>query len=416
MLQELHNSNINTDYNGKARIVFPTSAYRRGAAFEYLILSYYNTFSAVRVEEWSSCIYGKSGTLYQCDGILHDGRKRYLFEAKFFYNKKASIRDMHPERREAAAIDLDCDGILCVSLNGFDESVRTWQRNGLLEIILFGWEDLRVHILSRISDFATVLLDNLRIFDRMAINDSGNTLHFIESPSYKLLPQFPEFVSFPDSLELWLRRLPKFDDYQQQLSSGRFVYNNADETVKFTVGRNSELSLADAWQIEDSALGFSARTYNAMKATMQALYNSLCSLTTAFYDSDVNITVVQDALRQLGWKTGMKGVRKALDDLIILGFVSKRSVGVKTHYALTPLGYTFVVVEQHADDLFIHQLRQWPPYRFMRDAILSNTVTPDRNTLLEYFKAQYRPYEPYARCPFNQNTTDGVLALFKKFG
>ena len=153
-----------------------------------------------------------------------------------------------------------------------------------------------------------------------------------------------------------------------------------------------------------------------MKATMQALYNSLCSLTTAFYDSDVNITVVQDALRQLGWKTGMKGVRKALDDLIILGFVSKRSVGVKTHYALTPLGYTFVVVEQHADDLFIHQLRQWPPYRFMRDAILSNTVTPDRNTLLEYFKAQYRPYEPYARCPFNQNTTDGVLALFKKFG
>ncbi|HIE28350.1 TPA: hypothetical protein EYP66_13805 [Candidatus Poribacteria bacterium] len=395
------------DYNKKAHIALPTSAYRRGAAFEYLILSYYNSFSAVQVEEWSSCVYGKSGKLYQCDGILHDGSKRYLFEAKFFKDRPASIRDIHPERREEAATDLDCDGILCVSLNGFDNSVRTWQRKSPLEIILLGWEDLRLHILSRISEFSTVLLDNIQIFDRMAISASGSKLHFTEKPLCKPLQKFPEFVCFPDSLEIWLRRLPKLADYQQQLASGRFCYLPEEENIQFVVDRESDLSLFDAWQIEDTFLGYSARTYNAMKATARAVYEC----------NDSDIKVIQNALRRLGWNTGMKGIRKALDDLIILGFIAKRPEGIKVKYSLTPLGYTFVVVgSKSADEIFLAQLQKWPPYRFTRDAILSGKVHPKREALIEYFKAQYRPYEPYVRCIFNQNTTDGVLALFKKFG
>ncbi|MFQ6043891.1 MAG: hypothetical protein ACE5PV_23805 [Candidatus Poribacteria bacterium] len=395
------------DYNKKAHIAFPTSAYRRGAAFEYLILSYYNSFSAVRVEEWSSCVYGKSGKLYQCDGILHDGSKRYLFEAKFFKDRPASIRDMHPERREQAATDLDCDGILCVSLNGFDKSVRAWQRKSPLEIILLGWEDLRLYILSRISDFSTVLLDNMQIFDRMAISASGSKLYFTEIPQCQPLKNFPEFVCFPDSLEIWFRRLPKLADYQRQLASGRFCYLPEEENIQFVADRESDLSLFDAWQIEDTFLGYSARTYNAMKATAQAVYEC----------NDSDIKGIQNTLRRLGWNTGMKGVRKALDDLIILGFVAKRSEGIKVKYSLTPLGYTFAVISsKSADEIFFAQLQKWPPYRFTRDAILSGKAHPEREALIEYFKAQYRPYEPYARCIFNQNTTDGVLALFKKFG
>jgi hypothetical protein len=395
------------DYNKKAHIAFPTSAYRRGSAFEYLILSYYNSFSAVKVEEWSSCVYGKSGKLYQCDGILHDGNKRHLFEAKFFQNRPASLRDMHPERREEAATDLDCNGILCISLNGFDDTVREWQKRSKLEIILLGWEDLRLHILSRISEFATVLLDNIQIFDRFAISYSGSKLHFTETPVYKPLKNFPEFVCFPDNLEIWLRRLPKLADYQQQLASGRFCYLTEEANVQFVPDMESDLSLFDAWQIEDTFLGYSARTYNAMKATAQAVYE--CN------DSDIKI--IQKALRRMDWNTGMKGVRKALDDLIILGFVAKRSEGVRVKYSLTPLGYTFVVVNsKYADKIFFDQLQKWPPYRFTRDAILSGKVPPKRDALIEYFKAQYRPYEPYARCIFNQNTADGVLAFFKRFG
>ena len=398
---------MHTDYTKNPHIAFPTSAYRRGSAFEYLILSYYNSFSAVKVKEWSSCIYGKSGKLYQCDGILHDGSKRYLFEAKFFQGRAASIRDMHPKRREEAATDLDCDGILCISLNGFDDSVREWQSKSPLEIILLGWEDLRIHILSRVSEFSTVLLDNISIFDRLAISASGSKLYFKETPLCKPLQKFPEFVCFPDSLEIWLRRLPKLADSQQQLALGRFFYLVEEGNVQLVADRESDLSLYDAWQIEDTFLGYSARTYNAMKATAQAVYEC----------NDSDIKVIQSALRQFGWNTGMKGVRKALDDLIILGFVSKRSEGVKVKYSLTSLGYTFAVVgSKSADEIFLGQLQKWPPYRFTQDAILSGKVPPKRDALIEYFKAQYRPYEPYARCIFNQNTADGVLALFKRFG
>lgn len=401
---------MRTDY-GDARIAFPTSAYKRGAAFEYLILSYYNSFSAVKVEEWSSCVYGKSGKLYQCDGILHDGSKRYLFEAKFLQSRAASIRDMHPERREQAAIDIDCDGILCISLNGFDDTVRKWQRKSSLEIILYEWKDLREHILSRISEFSTVLLDNFQIFDQFAVSSSGCKLHFTEPPPHKPLKNFPEFVSFPDKLELWLRRLPGLEDYQQQLTFGRFCYSTEEQTVQLVADGKSDLSLLEAWQIEDAALGYSARTYNAIKATAQALYK--CSLRSI--DSDIR--EIQNALRKLGWNTGMKGVRKALDGLIILGFVSKRPEGVKVKYSLTPLGYTFAVVNQKAaDEIFTNRLRQWPPYHFTKKAISSGKVQPNRDAIIEYFKTQYRPYEPYAKCIFNENTADGVLALFKHFG
>jgi len=406
MNTECNNVSILREPQIGAHIAFPKSAYRRGAAFEYLILNYYNSFSAVKVEEWSSCVYGKSGKLYQCDGILHDGSKRYLFEAKFFQNRPASIRDMHPERREEAATDLDCEGILCISLNGFDDNVKEWQRKSSLEIILLGWKDLRIHILSRISAFSTVLLDNIRIFDRFAVSDSGSKLYFTETPPYKPIKTFPEFVCFPDSLEMWLRRLPKLANYQQQLASGRFFYT-AETNVQLIPDKESDLSLLDAWQIEDTFLGYSARTYNAMKATAQAVYKC----------NDSDIKVIQEALRKMDWKTGMKGVRKALDDLIILGFVAKRSEGVRVKYSLTPLGYTFVAVSSKAaDEIFFGQLQEWSPYQFTRNAILSGKAEAKRNALIEYFKAQYRPYEPYARCIFNQNTTDGVLALFKRFG
>ena len=65
-----------------------------------------------------------SGKLYQCDGILSDGSQCYLLEVKFFEKRPASVRDIQPQRREQAAKDLDCPGIVCVSLNGFDDSVR----------------------------------------------------------------------------------------------------------------------------------------------------------------------------------------------------------------------------------------------------------------------------------------------------
>ncbi len=124
LVEETPPIHLQTDQT--AQIALLTSPSRRGAAFEFLILSYYNSVSGLVVEEWSSCLYGQSGQLYQCDGILSDGPRRYLLEVKFFEKRSASVRDIAVQRREQAAKDLDCHGIVCVSLNGFDDSVREW--------------------------------------------------------------------------------------------------------------------------------------------------------------------------------------------------------------------------------------------------------------------------------------------------
>jgi len=389
-----------------ARIALPASATKRGYAFEYLILSYYNRITAIEVEDWSSCIYGKSGKLYQCDGILYDGHKRYLLEAKFFENRPASIRDVHPERREKAAIDIACDSIICVSLNGFDESVYEWKRKSQLEIILLRWSDIRVDLLSKISGFSTVLLDNFQISEQKAVSDSGSTLYFEHPPEVKPFSKFPEFVSFPDRVEIWLRRLLKLADYQGQLKAGRFVYFDAKKTVEFVAGRESDLSLLEAWEIEDTFSGYSARVYNALKATAQVLSRH----------NNSSEKGLQTPLQVLGWKTGETGIRRSLDNLVLLGFASKVRTDGRRKYILTPLGHAFANGGRKSDEIFVEQLRKWLPYRFMKDAISSGKVMPKRDDIIKYFKCQYRPYEPYAKCLFNDNTTDGLLVLFNQFG
>jgi len=312
---------------------------------------------------------------------------------------------MHPQRREEAAIDIGCDSILCVSLNGFDESVYEWKRKSQLEIILLRWSDIRIDLLSRISGFSTVLLDNFQMSEQKAVSDSGSILYFEPPPEVKPFSKFPEFVSFPDSVEIWLRRLPKLADYQQQLKAGRFVYFDAKKTVEFVAGRESDLSLFEAWEIEDAFSGYAARVYNALKATAQVLSE---------YDNSSEKTL-QVPLQSLGWKTGVTGIRRSLDDLVLLGFASKLRTGGRRKYLLTPLGYAFANGGRKADEIFVEQLRKWQPYSFMRNAIMSGKVIPKLDDVIKYFKRQYRPYEPYTRCLFNNNTTDGLLVLFNQF-
>ena len=389
-----------------AQIALPTSPSRRGNAFEFLILSYYNSVSGLEVEGWSSCLYGQSGKLYQCDGILSDGTQRYLLEAKFFKNRPASIRDMRPARREQAARDLDCQGIVCVSLNGFDETVRQWAQNmDSLEILLIDWKDLRPHALSRLSGLASVLLDPFELQGDLITSVTGGQLRIDPPQLGEPLADFPEFFVFPDTLEKWIRRLPKLAVAQHQLSSGHFLYSEADGDVALIADRKSDLSLWEAWQLEDALFGYAARVYNALKATAQAV--DKCE--------DKPLSVIQKWLRRRRWKTGEKGIRKALDDLIILGFVSKRPVGRGIHYSLTPMGTAYVSAKDQAEIIFRERLHQWFPYRILCEAIRGGKIEPKREAVIRYFKEQYRPYEPYARCLFNDNSTDGLLSLYRKF-
>jgi hypothetical protein len=82
---------------------------------------------------------------------------------------------------------------------------------------------------------------------------------------------FPELLTVPDPLELWLRRLPKLALRRDQLTRCAFRYHAGRETVTLVSDRAADLSLAEAWEIEDALSGYAARVYGAVRATAQAL-------------------------------------------------------------------------------------------------------------------------------------------------
>ena len=55
-------------------------------------------------------------------------------------------------------------------------------------------------------------------------------------------------------LERWLRRLPKLAVAQHELSAGHFLYTETDASVALIPDRKSELSLWEAWQLEDALI------------------------------------------------------------------------------------------------------------------------------------------------------------------
>lgn len=394
------------------KIALPSSPSKRGNAFEHLILSYYNSVRSLEVKEWSSCLYGDSGTLYQCDGILWDGANRYLLEAKFFEKRAATLSDLHIERRLQAARDLGCKGIVCVSLNGFDESVHEWQREETsLEILLIDWGALRPHVLSRIAPgekYTSVLLDAFRIEGNCIISGTGkyqSCLQLDSQPQFEPLVGFPEFICFSNELEKWLRRLPRLRLAQTQFGTGHFCFLQETQEARYIADRQSELSLWEVWQVEDTFLGYSARVYKAMKITAAAV---------SAYPNRTR-RILRRWLEEREWHTGDTGVRKALDNLTILGLVEKQPVGRRVTYALTPLGKIYVNAGADAELIFHEQLRRWPPYRALCEAIEKNRVEPKQASIVSYFKAQYAPYEPYARSLFNDNTADGLLSLYREF-
>ncbi len=389
------------------KIAMPTSPSKRGTAFEQLILSYYNSVRNLEVQAWSSCLYGNSGTLYQCDGILWDGANRYLLEAKFFEKRPATIRDLHINRRLQAARELECKGIVCVSLNGFDKTVHQWQQKETeFDILLIDWMDLRPHVLSRIATGnASVLLDAFEIEANTVVSYTGSRLQ-LESPArFKPIGKFPEFISFSDELEKWMRRLPQLRIAQTQFGAGHFQYLQETHETHYIPDRKSKLGLWEAWELEDSLLNYSARVYRAMKITAEAV--GACPNRTR--------PILRRWLAERNCNTGDTGVRKALDNLTILGFVKKVPVGRRVTYTLTPLGKIYVAAGTDAELIFHEQLRHWPPYRALREAIHTDCVERKPKAIVDYFKRQYHPYEPYARSLFNNNTADGLLSFYGEF-
>lgn len=388
-------------------IALPTSVSQQGFAFEHLILSYYQKSNRFRVREWSSYLHGTSGKWYQCDGIVEDDTHRWLIEAKFFSNRPATVRDINPKRREEAAKDLDCTGIQYVSLSGFGDDILSYARNKSLAVQFVRWDELRNDVLSCVDTYASVLLDGFEIEDSVAhsaVTDS--VIHFDTLSSSPISATFPEFVAFPDAVECWLRRMPKLALRREQMLLGQFRYQDFCETLALIPARLSDLSLEEAWLIEDTLSGYAARVHSAVRATAQALVKA---------DGGV-VEEVQKALHALGWKTGISGIRSSLNNLVLLGLVQKESDERRVRYALTPLGWAYVAKGKPDDALFAQILQAWPPYTWMRSGIRERGIAATPVAVADYFRTQYAPYEPYAKCLFNLNKSDGLVKLYQIFG
>ena len=94
-----------------------------------------------------------------------------------------------------------------------------------------------------------MLLDAFELQGDLITSVTGSQLRLQPPQSGVSLPDFPEFIAFPDALEKWIRRLPKLAIAQHQLSAGHFLYAAADSTVALIAGRKSDLSLWEAWQV-----------------------------------------------------------------------------------------------------------------------------------------------------------------------
>jgi hypothetical protein len=384
----------------------PATATQQGRAFEDLILSYYQRSGQYVVREWSTYLHGESGKWWQCDGIIEDDRNRYLIEAKFLHDRPATVRDIDPARRQDAALDTNCTAIQYISLNGFASDMLDWEHNPNLGVEFLSWTHLRNEILDSLTSYASVLLDEFNLTDTIAeATQSEGRLCFPPIMARPLSERSPEFVTVPDTLELWLRRMPKLATHLSQLSKGTFWYDNVIGRVYLVPERVSDLSLQEAWDIEDAFSGYAARTYPAVRGTAQAL---LTLETGLIHD-------VQQQLASTGWRTGPDGIRRALDFLVQLGLADKTLDGRMMRYQLSVLGHAYAGGGPD-DNLFAQVLRSWPPYRAICRAITERNVVPQVNDLITYFGTHYAPYVPYAKSLFNPNKTEGLLRLYRVFG
>lgn len=388
-----------------SHIVIPSSVTEQGYAFEDLILSHYQKSGRYHVREWSSYLHGKSGKWWQCDGIIENTQGCYLLEAKFFRDRLVTVRDINPSRRQAAAKDLECTGILYIALNDFDSDMRDWKHTKL-DVQFLTWEDMRVDVLSSVGHYASALLDEFELTTTQAQTmESKSTLRFETSTAMPLSPRFSEFITVPDALERWLRRMPYFSLQMDQMAAGYLWYNAATEQVDLVSGRASDLSLQEAWAIQDAISGYASRTYNAIRATAEALLKT----------SDSLIPDIQVALHSMGWKTGTSGIHSSLAFLVLLGLAQKWNDGRRVGYKLTPLGKAYALSGPD-DAMFSEILKSWLPYQAVCKAINEHGASPTSEGILHYFKLQYAPYEPYARSLFNPNKSDGLIRLYKQFG
>jgi len=218
-----------SDSDTATNIIFPQSSAEQGYAFEYLILCFFQKECGINVESFSTYNHGKDQKWYQIDGIVNSG-KRQLVEAKF-YQDDVGCREINPDRRIKAAQAFDCEEIIFVSLNGFKQDIKDWAKSADMQISFIEWNDLRSDILNSCQGTITSLLDKVEITAKSAksLEVAESAIHFSSSPSTSTVDGYPEFLVYSDDVERWIRRIPRLNQWRQQLVNGSFRYSEGDK-------------------------------------------------------------------------------------------------------------------------------------------------------------------------------------------
>ena len=392
------------------KIIFPLSAPLRGKAFETLIAIHFGQTGAYDILSYSTNLrlpaaqrsrpgrarLGRKGqgSWTEFDAVLAQGKKRFLLEAKF-YKSPISLSTPGVRKKIAQAQDLLFDGLVLVNSCGFAKELLSFKTS--LDLRFFSWQDLREDLLKSFSHLATSLLDPIQMEGDSFLSKDGACLKVKELFSFK---ESGDFLFVEDALERWVRRLPALVSFKKFMPPGGFVYERAGVELPEMPQEEGALTLAKAWEVEDTLSGFAPCRYETLRMATLAL--------KIFGPSPAG--ECRAHLVRMGYKTGIAGTRDALEFLRILGFVEK----VHGLYSLNLSGQMLTRGKVFDSQIFHQALKGWPPYDLFSITAASEGLSLAR--LLEFFRKVYHKYEPYARNLFNPAKLRGLSHLYKIFG
>jgi len=393
-----------------SQIVLPKSQSKRGFAFEHLILNYFKKTGIYEIIEWSNWVHGVSGKWLQVDGIVKDGNKKYVLEAKFL-ERPISIRTTGVMKKLHYLDDLRCDGIIYASLNGFEKDMFELQNTTEKEIKLISWNDVKSDVLGLVKHkpyhYSSSFLDSFDLSNKVVKSEYGVEVNVGEKIIIEPYEPFQEFVVINTEIEVWLRRLPMLEKYREEIIRGSFWYLEGRIRIK-PYSQNNFLSLKEAWMIEDTFSGYASCKYDTIKSAIQLIQGK----------RKIDVKELTFLFNKKGHNIGLSGVRNILENLRLLGLMNKQRIGQNVFYSFTNIGKAFANNSNPADKTFREVLNKWPPYIYFKKAI-SLVGEPKRSNIgkfINFFKTQYRPYEPYAKSLYNENKVMGLILWYKKFG
>jgi hypothetical protein len=376
--------------------IFPKTANAQGYAFEDLLHRTlpFMGYKIVSPSGW----YHFNRKWYQLDGLVEKDRQLWLLEAKFVQGQ-LTPQSVDLERRLEVMKRTNSYGMLFATISPDITALEEAHINLRVPLQTVDWNQVVSAIPESTSAYQTCTLDPLS-FDEHEKKFSTEEHNLYMGTSFQTTqhPSLKNVLVIPDEIELWVRRMPVLSAYRDAIAPVSFeVVNRRLKPIS-----GSKLSLAEAWQIQDELSGFSNRVLSAIEKTLLALNNI----------EQGDITEIQKAL-SVSATTGISGIRSSLANLTIWKLVQGEISEKRTIYKLSPLGRGI----SRNGKIYFAELKKvitdWSPYAYFKKFYEAGNYQLQLGSVIEWYKGQYQPYVPYARCLFNPNKVEGLIHIYR---